>query len=109
MYSKADHREIKRVAPLDKIIYCSLNGKDEYLWLSSCRDFLQLNPKDRRDVVMKSGKCLNCLRDHFVKIARLVIIAVGAVMPVIKSTIFLYMITLLIPGIGRLKQVLNPQ
>ena len=28
---------------------------------------MQLNPKDRRDVVMKSGKCLNCLRDHFVK------------------------------------------
>ena len=28
---------------------------------------MQLNPKDRRDVVMKSGKCLNCLCDHFVK------------------------------------------
>ena len=54
-----------RNAPL--CIYCSLSGKDEYHWLSSCRDFLQLNPKDRRDVVMKSGKCLNCLRDHFVK------------------------------------------
>ena len=48
-------------------IYCSLSCNDEYHWLSSCRDFLQLNPKDRRDVVMKSAKCLNCLRDHFVK------------------------------------------
>ena len=48
-------------------IYYSLSGKDEYHWLSNCRDFLQLNPKDRMDVVMKSGKCLNCLRDHFVK------------------------------------------
>ena len=41
--------------------------RDEYHWLSSCRDFLQLNPKDLMDVVMKSGKNLNCLRDHFVK------------------------------------------
>ena len=51
-----------RNAPL--CIYCSLSGKDKYHWLSSCRDFLQLNPKDCRDVVMKSGKYL---RDHFVK------------------------------------------
>ena len=50
-----------------RCINCSLNGKDESHWLSSCRDFLQLNPKDRRDVVIKSGKCLNCLRDHLVK------------------------------------------
>ena len=54
-----------RNAPL--CIYCSFSGKDEYYWLSSCRHFLQLNSKDRRDVVMKSGKCLNCLRNHFVK------------------------------------------
>ena len=54
-----------RNAPL--CIHCSLSGKDQHHWLSSCRDFLQFNPKDRRDVVMKSGKCLNCLRDHFVK------------------------------------------
>ena len=54
-----------RNAPL--CIYCSLSGKDQHHWLSNCRDFLHLNPKDRRDVVMKSGKCLNCLRDHFVK------------------------------------------
>ena len=35
-----------------------------YHWLSNCRDFLQLNPKERRDVAMRFGKCL---RDHFVK------------------------------------------
>ena len=32
-----------------------------------CRNFLQLNPKNRRDVVMNSEECLNCLRDQFVK------------------------------------------
>ena len=55
------------VRNMTRCIYCSLNGKDESHWLSRCRDFLQLNPKDRRDVVIKSGKCLNCLRDHLVK------------------------------------------
>ena len=54
-----------RNAPL--CIYCPLSGKDEYHWLSSSRDFLQLNLKDSRNVVMKSGKCLNCLHDYFVK------------------------------------------
>ena len=54
-----------RNAPLS--IYCLFSGKGEYHWLSSCRDFLQLNSKDRRDVVMKSEKYLNCLCDNFVK------------------------------------------
>ena len=63
-------------APL--CISCSLSGVDEYHWLSSCKDFLQLNPKDRREVVMNFGKYLNCLRDHFVK-------DYDAVMFVIKS------------------------
>ena len=48
-------------------IYCSLSDKDEYHWMASCKDFLQLNPKNSRDIVIKSGKCLNCLRDQFVK------------------------------------------
>ena len=69
VYRAGDNRSLRgggaRNAPL--FIYCSLSGKDQYHWLSSCRDFLQLSPKNRRDVVIRCGKCLNCLRDHFVK------------------------------------------
>ena len=90
-------------------IYCSLSGKDQYHWLSSCRDFLQLNPKDRRDVVMKSGKCLKCLRDHFVKDCTFGNNCRTCGNACVKKHFFSYTITLLILGIGRLKRVLNPQ
>ena len=69
VYRAGDNRSLRgggaRNAPL--CIYCSLSGMDECHWLSSNRRFLQLNPKDRRNVMMKSGRCLNCLRNHFVK------------------------------------------
>ena len=61
VYCAGDSRSLRgggaRNAPL--CIYCSLSGKDQYHWLLSCRVYLQLDPKDRKVVVVKSGKCLN--------------------------------------------------
>ena len=48
-------------------IYCSLKGLVEHHYLSNCSEFLHLTPIDRKDVIVKSGRCLNCLRKHFVK------------------------------------------
>ena len=48
-------------------IYCSLKGLVEHHYLSNCSEFLRLTPIDRKDVIVKSGRCLNCLRKHFVK------------------------------------------
>ena len=48
-------------------IYCSSKGLVEHHYLSNCSEFLRLTPIDRKDVIVKSGRCLNCLRKHFVK------------------------------------------
>ena len=48
-------------------IYCSSKGLVEYHYLSNWSEFLHLTPIDRKDVIVKSGRCLNCLRKHFVK------------------------------------------
>ena len=48
-------------------IYCSSKGLVEHHYLSNCSEFLHLTPIDRKDVIVKSGRCLNCLRKHFVK------------------------------------------
>ena len=48
-------------------IYCSSKGLVEHHYLSNCFEFLRLTPIDRKDVIVKSGRCLNCLRKHFVK------------------------------------------
>ena len=48
-------------------IYCSSKGVVEHHYLSNCSEFLRLTPIDRKDVIVKSGRCLNCLRKHFVK------------------------------------------
>ena len=48
-------------------IYCSSKGLVEHHYLSNCSEFLRLTPIDRKDVIVKSGRCLNCLHKHFVK------------------------------------------
>ena len=48
-------------------IYCSSKGLVEHHYVSNCSEFLRLTPIDRKDVIVKSGRCLNCLRKHFVK------------------------------------------
>ena len=48
-------------------IYCSSKGLVEYHYLSNWSEFLHLTPIDRKDVIVKSGRCLNCLRKHYVK------------------------------------------
>ena len=48
-------------------IYCSSKGLVEHHYLSNCSEFFRLTPIDRKDVIVKSGRCLNCLRKHFVK------------------------------------------
>ena len=48
-------------------IYCSSKGLVEHHYLSNCSEFLHLTPIDRKDVIVKSGRCFNCLRKHFVK------------------------------------------
>ena len=48
-------------------IYCSSKGLVEHHYLSNCSEFLRLTPIDRKDVIVKSGRCFNCLRKHFVK------------------------------------------
>ena len=48
-------------------IYCSSKGLVEHHYLSNCLESLRLTPSDRKDVILKSGRCLNCLRKHFVK------------------------------------------
>ena len=48
-------------------IYCSSKGLVEHHYLSNCSELLHLTPIDRKDVIVKSGRCLNCLRKHFVK------------------------------------------
>ena len=48
-------------------IYCFSKGLVEHHYLSNCSEFLRLTPIDRKDVIVKSGRCLNCLRNHFVK------------------------------------------
>ena len=48
-------------------IYCSSKGLVERRYLSNCSEFLRLTPIDRKDVIVKSGRCLNCLRKYFVK------------------------------------------
>ena len=48
-------------------IYCSSKGLVEHHYLSNCSEFLHLMPIDCKDVIVKSGRCLNCLRKHFVK------------------------------------------
>ena len=49
-------------------IYCSLKGLVEHHYLSNCSEFLHLTPSDRKDIILKSGWCLNCLRKHFVHV-----------------------------------------
>ena len=44
-----------------------LLGLVEHHCLSNCSEFLRLTPIDCKDVIVKSGRCLNCLRKHFVK------------------------------------------
>ena len=48
-------------------IDCSSKGLVEHHYLSNCSKFLRLTPIDRKDVIVKSGRCLNCLHKHFVK------------------------------------------
>ena len=48
-------------------IYCFLKGLVEHHYLSNCSEFLRLTPIGHKDVIVKSGRCLNCLRKHFVK------------------------------------------
>ena len=48
-------------------IYCSSKGLVEHHYLSNCSEFLRLVPIDRKDVIVKSGRYLNCLHKHFVK------------------------------------------
>ena len=48
-------------------IDCSSKGLVEHHYLSNCSEFLRLTPIDRKDVIVKSGRCLNCLHKHFVK------------------------------------------
>ena len=48
-------------------IYCLSQGHEECHCLSKCANYLCLSPAERKEVVVKSGRCLNCLRKHFVK------------------------------------------
>ena len=48
-------------------IYCSSKGLVEHHYLSNCSEFLHLTPIDHKDIIVKSGRCVNCLRKHFVK------------------------------------------
>ena len=48
-------------------IYCSSKELVEHHYLSNCSEFLRLTSIDRKEVIVKSGRCLNCLRKHFVK------------------------------------------
>ena len=48
-------------------IYCSSKRLVKHHYLSNCSKFLRLTLIDCKDVIFKSGRCLNCLRKHFVK------------------------------------------
>ena len=63
--NKSDSVEYSTEAPA--CIFCCSKGRHERYWLANCRGFLELSPSERKNVIIKAGRCLNCLRKHMVK------------------------------------------
>ena len=76
-------------------IYCSSKGLVEHHYLSNCSEFLHLTPIDRKDVIVKSGRCLNCLRKHFVKDCFAPIAVENVELHIVESTLSCCMMPLL--------------
>ena len=75
--SKFEKRESQRVRTRDNVvsqlrapflgIYCSIRSREKHHLLSNCSEFSRLTPKERHEVIIKSNRCLNCLRSHLMK------------------------------------------
>ena len=63
--NKSDSVEYSTEVPV--CIFCCSKGRQERHWLANCRGFLKLAPSERKNVIIKVGRCLNCLRKHLVK------------------------------------------
>ena len=70
-YGRRDYRgppERDRYKELDPLcIFCETQGRNVRHVLSKCSDFLKLSVDNRKKVVVESGRCLNCLGNHFLR------------------------------------------
>ena len=58
---------VKNFEDKPSCFYCSLQGRSERHFLSKCNAFSRLNADARKEAVVKSGRCLNCLGLHLVR------------------------------------------